>query len=1026
MKSLNAKRIAAIAVSLALGVAFAGPVSFSNIPIINSAGQPVVQLVVGSQAAPSDGVVAANIAAVIGNLAFTSTPVTASVNGQSGLGCTLTSTQCTLSNQEVWLGEKGVVSASGSYTLQALIGSVLNGGSLNYNNLNWTKVLQTGSSNQYAYTEPFSGPYAITSTPTATSAWTGHGISPAVSVLSNSNGGGVSFSKFANSGYDNVVRLAQAQVPGLLANSGSYSESEYLWLSGFPVFDQASGVNNFQLLDTNGAYQVQFGNPLPLPTASNGYKRVGFSLLNENWSVYSDTPATSGTYPTSTQFITGGKLALAQSMTPVKTVYVGHNITSGPFTVVLQDLSYPNSQGVSNAGIAVYKNGVMTNQTAVVPGTIAQLNISGTPLYVSVTSTFPGLYSYQKWADMQLFSNIFNLTDGKTFGNTDWYTSLQWTSNQSAAQTQSAFDANAYLEGIVLYSNQTKSVSLSPGQSMNFISNPAVWKTTFVGDSLGAPGSGNTNYDAISMSTGSASTESYQNNGGNNANTVGHYDINTGTGLFFSAGTSLGVNTSFVTEPANLFTVSSSVPTAFQVANTGSSQAPTSSMGSVVYNLDSYKYTAYNALSTTANNIGGINGLQPGMVVTLSSLPTNDINGNYVSLTNQLTATITGYRQGQSSKSSVQASFNALNSNQIISMSGLYNNITNIQLSYALPAPGVSVTVYQSTNTANTLPGNAILMGALTYLGPRLQYSVPQYSYYEAPNALKATVQYQEESSPNVYFSMAQQIPTNTASRGVYFTYTMPEITLPSSTAPNANVIVDLTNSSTILSSPMYWVNQTNGSGNDVAYSTNSQTNGAVTIQVPQGFRTERGSMVGPITTTGLTYDMAKAVDTLQFLTGPASSNVTTNVKNYGPYGVGQATNLPNVTIAAVNATCAFAATQSSSSCTVTGASNLTATPSVSQAVTPVKLNTALTPLAVLDGNANNASTLIVVGSKYVNSVAGQIFAQNPSLDQSFGPSSVVVQAFGTNRILVAGYTANQTVQAGNQFIQDLLTAAGQ
>jgi hypothetical protein len=68
---------------------------------------------------------------------------------------------------------------------------------------------------------------------------------------------------------------------------------------------------------------------------------------------------------------------------------------------------------------------------------------------------------------------------------------------------------------------------------------------------------------------------------------------------------------------------------------------------------------------------------------------------------------------------------------------------------------------------------------------------------------------------------------------------------------------------------------------------------------------------------------------------------------------------------------------------------------------------------------------LIVVGSKYVNSVANQIFSQNPSLASSFGPSSVIVQAFGTNRILVAGYTANQTVQAGNEFIQDLLTAAG-
>ncbi len=217
---------------------------------------------------------------------------------------------------------------------------------------------------------------------------------------------------------------------------------------------------------------------------------------------------------------------------------------------------------------------------------------------------------------------------------------------------------------------------------------------------------------------------------------------------------------------------------------------------------------------------------------------------------------------------------------------------------------------------------------------------------------------------------------------------------------------------------PLYWLNQTNGDNNAMTY-TSSQGN---PVKAVQGFRTERGSEVAAISPTSVTYDMAKAVDSLEFVVGPYSSAVSSTTKTYGPYGVGQATNIPNVTIAQVNASCSF----SSTSCSVTGLSNLTATPSVTSATTPVTLNTATTPLAVLDSNANQAATLIVVGSKYVNSVASQIFAQNPSLDSSFGPGSVIVQAFGTNRILVAGYTANQTVTAGNEFIQDLLTAAGQ
>ncbi|MGI0141492.1 MAG: hypothetical protein ACREBF_02460, partial [Candidatus Micrarchaeales archaeon] len=232
-------------------------------------------------------------------------------------------------------------------------------------------------------------------------------------------------------------------------------------------------------------------------------------------------------------------------------------------------------------------------------------------------------------------------------------------------------------------------------------------------------------------------------------------------------------------------------------------------------------------------------------------------------------------------------------------------------------------------------------------------------------------------------------------------------------------IVIGLTNSSTILSSPTYWLNLTGGNNNAVQYVTNSQ--GSVqTIKAPVGFRTERGDMLAALSTTSATYDIARSVDTLQFVVGPQTSTVSSTTTNYGPYGVGQATNIANVTIANVTAKCAFSTT----SCSVSGLSNLTATPSVASAVTSVGLNTATTPLAVLDTNSNAASTLIVVGSKFVNSVAGQIFAQNPSLDSSFGTGSVVVQAFGTNRILVAGYSANQTVSAGNQFIEALLASA--
>ncbi len=76
MKSLNVKRIAAIASGVAMmGAAFAGAAvnvdtaGVSSFPFF-SAGEPNVKVVLGSNAKPQDVVVGANIAAVLGNLAY--------------------------------------------------------------------------------------------------------------------------------------------------------------------------------------------------------------------------------------------------------------------------------------------------------------------------------------------------------------------------------------------------------------------------------------------------------------------------------------------------------------------------------------------------------------------------------------------------------------------------------------------------------------------------------------------------------------------------------------------------------------------------------------------------------------------------------------------------------------------------------------------------------------------------------------------------------------------------------------------
>jgi hypothetical protein len=803
-----------------------------------------------------------------------------------------------------------------------------------------------------------------------------------------------------------------------MSASGPYSESEALYISGFPVYDQE--INNFALLDANGAYQVTFGTPVPI-YKNNAINNAQITFLGENWTIYNvNLPPLS---VPSNGFVVGGKLQLAQSMTPLETVFLKQNLTSGPYTVRLLDLSYPNSSGVSAAYVAIYKNGILYNQTLIWPGKApVPFNVSGSMIYLKVSETFPGLFASQQWAKMQLFSNIVNLTSGSTFNsaNPSWNVALRWTTNQSSP---SSLTNNAELEGIIIYGNTTAGTNsnyktLTPGQNMTFITNPAVWKVTFVGDSLGTPSAGNSNYDALTFSTSSSSSFTYANPGSESSLSVQKYTWN-GVALAFDRlnnGGTPAANETAITEPANLFTVTSSIPTAFTISGKATATS------SLVYNLDTYALYQ----SNTVSNTGSLNPSVAGINVILTN---NGIAPGYYKLSSgsPLKVKISGYRDGKP-VGPVEVKFTRMpDAHGTISAtySQLFDNITNIQLSYPFPNPGVIVQVYDSANTATQALGDAtnnILLATLSYVGPKLTYTQPGTNYNLISSSPTAT--YSGESGFSTQMTLSpltlSSTPPNTPT--AYFNFEFPEYDLPTSDSLTSNIVLQITNASTTtppsVGSSLYYLNYTPSLGSGVISYTSSFGN---SVKAPAGFRTERGSMVASITPTQVTYDMAKSVDMLQFIVGPASTSVTTAEHVIGPFSVG-AQALPNVTIANVTADCTFSTT----SCVVNGISNLSATPSVGQAITPVKLNTAATPLAVLDTNANQASTLIVIGSKYVNSVAAQIFAQNPSLDSSFGPGSVIVQAFGTNRILVAGYTADETVQAGNQFIQDLLTAAGQ
>lgn len=992
MKSINAKRIAAVAASLLMGLAFAGQggVTWNNVPIISNAGVPSVQVVVGSMAAPSDGVVAANIAAVLGNLAFTSQNVTATPTGLSNVNCVVTTPTCTLTNQQVWFGEKGFAGPAGSYSFTALIGSVLNQG-VQLGSPSNTKALSTLTN--YAFPEYY--PVKLQVSPAA-SPWNSQTGAPQVrTVVASNNGGGLSFSSFqATGGYDNVLQVTPTQLSALANNWGASGETENLWITGFPVYDQQLNSNPSQTLavfDVGGAYQVKFNKPInePYVISGNSFNNAPLMLLGQNWTILSANTPSSTMTGGSANAVAGGKLQLAASLTALQTVYVGHNITSNNFSVSLTDLGQP-ANGISPAAVDVYYRGNLTNVTQLNPSTLTKFQVGTHTLYVKVNQTFAGLYAYQKWAKLKLYSNTVNVTSGQVFNQTNapgWRAYLYWTNG-----TSSGVNPNE-LQSIVLY-NQSPT-TLTPGGSFSFVApNYTAFKVNFVGDTLGQ------NYDPVQVSASQQTGLWYQN-----------------AGASFTNNPSIS---NLTNQPAQELTVTSQIQNAFSYAGQVGSK--------LVYDLTPYQLNlpanAFTGLSVGTNipvNVVVYSSAGNANVIVSSAPVTLTITGyasNTATATTTTSVQITGLQQNNVNGAAMQAS-------NVLPVSQSFFNVTNMYFSTAIPGLTANVVVGAAgPGAVNALTNNVI--ANYQPVNPVLLYTTSAKPYQQVQTS--PTVSYNQQNgqpTENSWFAVNPVSPlpvTTTSSK--YFTVNVPEYNVPGSTSSQDALQFGIYNSTTGgAQNFQFQLNQsTTGTRNNMSYQSNTGT----VVNAPVGFMTERGSKVATVTPSSLTFNLATQVDTLQFVVSPAGTvvNSTTTSKTVGPVGVGQAVpGFANLTVSAVNATCT-GGSAASNACSVTGLANVSATPSVSQAVVPVSLNTATTPLVVLDSNANSASTLVVVGSKYVNSVAAQIFAEQPALNSSFGPSSVVVQQYGNNRILVAGYTANQTVQAGNQFINDLLQAA--
>ena len=1033
MKTLNAKRITTLAAGaalLGLGLAFAGPITFQNVPIISNSGQPVAQIVIGSTAKPIDGVTAANIAAAIGNLAYTSQPVTATVNAtqaKSVLGVSVSSASYALSNPQIWLNRTGTTGTiSGTYAIYSLIGSVINRGLITGSPAS-TKALQTSVST-YAYENTHGSLFQLTASPADSPYSDSAGGAPPVRnpPTAGTNGGGITFRSFQSSG-DNILQLTNAQIPSLLSNAGNYGETESLWLTGFPVFNQTNNKppGTLDVLSTDGAYMAQFNKPIANTLASGAVNHASISLLGSNWTIlnYYNIPSTAVSGGVTATTSGSSKIQLASSLTPLTTVYVGHNLTSGGFTVQLTDLGQPNGAGTSPASLDIYYKGALTNVTQIFPSTTpAVFNISGHNLYVLVNSTFAGLYAYQKWAKMQLYSNVWNVTSGqpfnKTLDGTNWTAILEWT-NRSSGTVPDA------LAAIIIYGASGASKGLTPGESFSWITDPVGWKATFTGDTL--IGSGN--YDAVTFQSQDVSTEWYQ-NGAGTVSSVGVGQL--GAGGAWTVSGSQVVNDKGINESAAELVLTSQIPNAFIYSG---GQGNT-----VKWDLTPWGLTEAHAINSLTTNAASAT------INAILNLGTIN-SANYISTTYPLYVTVVGNQGGGST--SYQFTFNGsagtpgaggtANVPVMSENSIFFDNVTGIVLNRPIPGASVFVNAVSTTGNSEEIASLAPLAG------PTILYPNTNSSSFQKFST-QSTVQYNQQNGQSyTTWSLAGSAASQAANEGMvghavqYFTLNTQEYPVyPYSTSLTDNVAFGMVNNTGGIagesSGPFFQVNYSVASGasdhglqNNVTYistqphSVNAQT----------GWITERGSKVAGISPGTVSIDFAKAVDTMKIVVAPAttslggSSNSVTLCPGAGLPGIGLGQSLSvcgiaNTTLAKVSANITVGA---GANFTITGISNIKATPSVTSATTPVLLSSLATtaPIAVLDSNANAGSNLILIGSGFVNSLSGQL---QSAYNISMTPTTEIYQAYGSNRVLIAGYYGNQTNDAGNKFIQQLYAQA--
>ena len=512
MKGINAKKIAAFVGAAVLfgAAAVAAEVTYGSTQLVDQSGQPTVKIYVGSHAAISDGVAAANIAAKIANEAYKSSTLTASVSGTPT--CTVGAGVSGAGNCSIVESSKKVTftvaipgSVSGTHVFKTLISDTIDRALANRAN--------TLPEDVY--------PAALTSTDTS-----GTITSPLRSVETGLKG-------------QDLYRIGSGQFTGFSdyaindnqAASTSYTEEQSFWIgsqAGAIKYDSSSSIQDVAVNKYSAmVYSTKFtGNDYGIPVCTGDLPsndtsnwagcgldsnsrtdkhRVQIRFMGADW-IISELTSPTASQTSSTSVANGGQVKLAKEA-KYGIVNVGSELDTGVFKIRLTDISVAVGSGNTHPAIidVLDSNDATVGQIQVDPGQTYTFTQSGTSnsVKIHVYKTAPGFTLNAKWAEMAVYTDEITLKDGQRFNlvsstsvDKNFKVALLWKNRDYSGGSDSTVSDS--LREIVVYNVDGFDSKTKAGDVANFPNSSPLFKLTYQGVDLAEGDYAPLTYSALS------------------------------------------------------------------------------------------------------------------------------------------------------------------------------------------------------------------------------------------------------------------------------------------------------------------------------------------------------------------------------------------------------------------------------------------------------------------------------------------------------------------------------------------------